>query len=324
MRRFIATLLLAFATLAASPVLAGSVGFQHLTIPDPQGPPIEIGIWYPTDATPSAQRIELGGQTVAPDAAVKGERLALILMSHGHGGSYAGHADTAIALAEAGFVAAALTHSGDNWRDTSAATAVWERPRQLKLLADYMLGGWRDHGRIDPARIGAFGFSAGGFTVLSAAGAEPDLTAMVAHCQAHPAFEDCQIVRGYLPALTRPIVWNHDARIKAVVSAAPALGFAFGKAGLAAVRVPVQLWRAGDDQVLPDPYYASAVRLDLPTAADYHVVAGAGHYDFLSPCSAALAAQVPMICRSAAGFDRIAFHADFNRQVVAFFGKTLR
>ena len=112
---------------------------------------------------------------VARDAPVEGTGLPLVVISHGHGGSYAGHLDTATALANAGFVVAALTHNGDSWRDQSRPTAIWERPRQLKLLTDYMLGAWSDHERLDANRVGAFGFSAGGFTVLAAAGGEPDL-----------------------------------------------------------------------------------------------------------------------------------------------------
>lgn len=309
--------------LAFGPACAG-VGFQHLTLEDPGKAPVEIGIWYPTDAKPADQRIELGLQSVAPNAPVTGERLPLILISHGHGGSYAGHVDTAIALANAGYVVAALTHTGDNWRDTSQAVALWERPRQLKLLDDYMLSAWPDHARIDADRIGAFGFSAGGFTVLAAAGGEADLETVTAHCREHPKFEVCRIVAAQPVAAHGPIAWTHDPRIKAVVSAAPAIGFAFGREGLAKVRQPVQLWRAADDQVLPSPYYVEPVRETLPRPPEVHVVEHAGHYDFLSPCSQALAKQIPEICTSEPGFDRAAFHAAFDREIVAFFDRTLR
>lgn len=311
----------AFALFAAQAQAA--VGFQHFTIPDPQGKPIEVGVWYPTDAAPKAERLELDSQTVALDAPVKGGRLPLIIMSHGHGGSYAGHADTATALAEAGFVAAALTHTGDNWADMSMGARIWERPRQLKVLTDYMLAGWRDHGHVDAGRIGAFGFSAGGFTVLVEAGAEPDLRKVEGHCRDHPGFETCQIVRLQPLPYDTKVSWTHDPRIRAVVSAAPAIGFTFGRDGLAKVRQPVQLWRAENDQVLPAPYYAEAVRDALPGNPEFHIVANAGHYDFIQACSPALAKAVPMICQSAPGFDRAAFHAEFNQQVVGFFKRTL-
>jgi predicted dienelactone hydrolase len=52
-------------------------------------------------------------------------------------------------------------------------------------------------------------------------------------------------------------------------------------------------------------------------------VAHAGHFDFLAPCPPALAHIAPPICSSAPGFDRAAFHQEFNRDVVAFFARTL-
>lgn len=306
----------------ASTAHAG-VGYQHLTIPDPLGKPVEVGVWYPTDAAERPTSVELFSQELAPDAPVKGARLPLVVLSHGTGGGFAGHGDTARALAEAGFVAATLTHTGDNWRDQSQASQVWNRPRQLRLLIDYMLAEWPQHDRIDASRVGAFGFSAGGFTVLAAAGGEPDLTRVPGHCQAHPTFFECMLVRAHPLAANTPVAWTHDPRIKAVASAAPALGYAFGREGLASVHVPLQLWRASEDEILPNPYYAEAVRQTLPTAPDFHLVQNAGHFDFLQPCPEQLARSNPQICKSRPGFDRAAFHQDLNREVVAFFRKTL-
>ncbi|WP_447406494.1 hypothetical protein, partial [Clostridium perfringens] len=73
-----------------------------------------------------------------------------------------------------------------------------------------------------------------------------------------------------------------DPRIKAIVVAAPAIGFTFDRAGLEKVRIPVQLWRADNDQILPAPFYADAVRAALPIRPDFHAVSGAGHFDFLA------------------------------------------
>lgn len=281
------------------------VAFQRLEMPDGDGPVVEIGVWSP----------EAAGDRPRP----------LIVISHGNGGDYRSHEATARALASAGFVVAALTHTGDNWRDQSRATDVALRPRQLSLLIDYMLTRWQGHEGLDPERVGAFGFSAGGFTVLTAAGGRPDLSRMIDHCRDHPGFYDCRLVRtaGRVNERTAPGAWAHDARIRAVVAAAPALGFAFTPDGLAGVTQPVQLWRAGADQVLPSPFYAEPVRDGLPTPPEYHVAQGAGHFDFLPPCSERLAAAAPVICAPTPGFDRAAFHAGFEREVIAFFRRSL-
>ena len=91
-------------------------------------------------------------------------------MSHGTGGSFEGHYDTALALAEAGFVVAAATHTGDNYRDQSQVGRLENRPRHIKVVVDYMLAMWQHHEALDPFRVGMFGFSAGGFTALVAIG----------------------------------------------------------------------------------------------------------------------------------------------------------
>ncbi len=186
--RYMIAHVFAFLIAVAAGRADAAVGFQHFSINDPQGPPIEVGVWYPTNAAPKLDAVETDQQLVARDAPVEGAGLPLVVISHGHGGSYVGHLDTATALADAGFVVAALTHNGDSWRDQSSPTAMWERPRQLKLLTDYMLGEWRDHGRVDSNRVGAFGFSAGGFTVLAAAGGEPDLQTFQGSLQGTPRF----------------------------------------------------------------------------------------------------------------------------------------
>jgi predicted dienelactone hydrolase len=315
------------AWLAAAPAYAGAVGFSKLSVPNGDDPPLEVGVWYPTNAAARPTPVGLYTQTVAQDGAVAGANLPLVVLSHGHGGEFAGHSDTALALAEAGFVAAALTHGVDNYRNERRSLDMAARTRELHAVIDYMVAAWPAHA-VDAARIGAFGFSAGGFTVLAEAGGAPDMSLTGQHCAAHPAFYDCGLLaashqaNGPLPAPTQ--VFVHDGRIRAVVAAAPALGFTFAGAGLRGVTVPVQLWRAGDDAILPAPFYVEPVAAALPLPPDLHVVPHAGHFDFLAPCPAALARIAPPICTSARGFDRAAFHATFNRAVVAFFTNHLR
>jgi len=229
-------------------------------------------------------------------------------------------------------VVAAVTHTGDNYRDQSQAGLIWQRSAHIHRLIDYMLAEWPAHPRLDASRVGMFGFSAGGFTTLVVAGGVPDLARVPAHCQAHPTYFDCGVVKRFGPdallalvAKLPPSVFVHDPRVRAVVVAAPALGFTFGREGLKGVTVPVQLWRDENDHILPAPEYADAVRADLPTAPEFHLVPNADHYDFLAPCTPALAKAIPdpEICASRPGFDRAAFHDRFDGDVVGFFQRTL-
>lgn len=287
---------------AIDPMIRDGVIVARLSIPDGQQPAIEVGVWTPAQAAATPR--------------------ALVIISHGNGGDYRSHHDTAAALARAGFVVVALTHTGDNWRDQSRATDLVGRTRQLSVVIDYMTREWSARAGIDANRIGAFGFSAGGFTVLAAAGGDPDLNRLADHCRANPGFYDCRLIgqhAGTMQAGASAPRLPHDARIKALAVAAPALGFTFTKDGLSKVTQPVQLWQAGADQILPAPFYVEPVREALPTPPEYRRVEGAAHFDFLPPCSLELAAAAPMICTPTPGFDRAAFHETLNREVVAFF-----
>jgi predicted dienelactone hydrolase len=313
-------------TLAATFVHAA--GFQHGVAADPDGKPLEIGIWYPSQATVQPTVIGLTTMNVAVNGIAHGKALPLVVISHGTGSSLLGHFDTAIALADAGFVVAAVTHAGDNYADQSRSADIMDRPRQISRVIDHMLSSWDGRAMVDPARIGMFGFSAGGFTTLVNIGGVPDFSKIGPMCRQYPGDFACQLIAksGSNPAvpLTSATARPADPRIKAAVVAAPALGFAFSPDGLKNVKVPVQLWRADNDVLLPHPRYAEAVRLALPEAPDYHVVTNAGHFDFLVPCSNALASIAPAICASAVGFDRAAFHASFNAAVLSFLNKTLK
>lgn len=278
------------------------VAIARLTIPDGDQPAIEAGVWTPA------------GAATAPRP--------MVVISHGNGGDFRSHHDTAMALAKAGFIVVALTHTGDNWRDQSRATDLVGRTRQLSTLLDYMTQDWEARAGLDASRIGAFGFSAGGFTVLAAAGGDPDLSRLVDHCRANPGFYDCRLIGQHTGTMKDGAAaprLPHDARFKALVVAAPALGFTFTKDGLDQVTQPIQLWQAGADQILPAPFYVEPVRDALPTPPEYRRIEGAAHFDFLPPCSPELAAAAPMICAPTPGFDRAAFHETLNREVVRFF-----
>jgi predicted dienelactone hydrolase len=316
----------AAAMIVASPALGEQVGFSLIEAPDPAGEALKIGVWYPTTASAAEHRLGLFTQAVAPDAAVDGSSHPLIVISHGNGGSLEGHYDTALALARSGFIVAAMTHTGDNYKDQSRATQLADRPRAVHAVVDYMLAAWPDHAAIDADKIGVFGFSSGGFTALVSIGGIPDLTRVASYCAEHEATYACQVLKQHPVSSDHPIpveAWIADRRIKAAVVAAPAIGFTF-RAGLGNVNVPIQLWRAEDDHILPSPDYAEAVRDALPHPPEYHVVAGADHFDFLAPCSAALASAVPVICQKNGTFERAAFHQMFNQDVVRFFEQTLR
>ncbi len=302
------------------------VGFALAQTKGQDGKPIAIGVWYPTDTRAWPTRAGFMLLTLAKDAPVAGHTLPLVVISHGNGGGMLGHADLALALASAGYVVATPMHNGDNSADQSGVGSVdflSGRSRDLHATLDYMLTAWPERARIDPHRIGAFGMSMGGFGVLTAAGARPDLRLLATHCATTKEFA-CDVLRHFksplldlaAPSLGLPFV--SDPRIRAAVLAAPGLGFTMPH-GLDGVQVPVQLWSGGQDGTVGD---APLLRAALGARVEFHAVPGAGHLSFLAPCPAI--APPLALCKDPGNFDRAAMHAAMNASVTAFFNRQLR
>jgi predicted dienelactone hydrolase len=324
MRLFRYLLVLAFCPLAT---LGQAAGLRLITAPaEASSPALRAAVWSPC-AEPVGE-VKLRSMTLAAteNCAIAGEKLPLIVISHGYGGSFTGHHDLGETLADGGFVVVALSHPADSGADMSRAdtlAALAERPADITRLIDYMLSAWPDRGKLDPQRIGFFGFSRGGFTGLVVAGGNPDFRKAGALCPETSPWPICAVLQtNETPAFA------HDPRVKALVIADPAFGPLFGQSGLKEVKTPIQLWqseRSGEDitggEVTPE--FVLAIDRDLPLKPDLHLVSGAGHFAFLPPCTAELAKRIPRICTDRGGFDRAAFHAQFNAAVSEFFRKHL-
>jgi len=300
-----------------------AAGLQLFDVPaDATGSQLTGAVWYPCNALP----LETVGKDRAiigvRDCALSGDKLPLIVISHGRSGWFGGHHATAAALADAGFVVAGINHPGDNASDKSRvddlATLI-ERPRDIKRLIDFMLGSWANATRLDRDRIGFYGFSMGGYTGLVLTGGDPDFRKDLPGCEGSN-YRACEQLRNGEVPVEQP---THDTRIKAAIIVDPGPGIFFPAASLMAVKVPVQLW-SSDPKLSPDyesGCCAIGINRRMPTSPEYHLISGAIHFSFLPPCSESEAKQFPRICVDPPGFNRIAFHKEFNAAIVAFLQK---
>jgi predicted dienelactone hydrolase len=296
------------------------VGFQQLAIADPGRPRIAAAIWYPTTAKPGFVLLGSGGVRLTTNGPIDGDRLPLIVFSHGTAGSAVSHFDTAIALAEKGFIVIAPTHPGDTFEAASNIEPwLMNRTRHVQRTIDAALTSWKDRGHIDPRRIGFFGFSAGATTGLIMIGGKPDLSRIATECAARPEFICNTTSPGKYKGHPQTS-WPSDSRIRAAVLAAPGLGFTFDPAGLSRVAVPVQLWGGTVDDTVPLATNAAYLAGLLGPKAALHRVPGAVHFSFLMPCGLLGPRE---LCKDPKGFDRAAFHRQFNAEVVQFFSSKL-
>ena len=302
--------------------LAHAAGLRSIDIPaDADGPAIHGLVWYPCAEKPAEIPVGIFTLTGVKDCPVAGDHLPLVAASHGRGGSLLGNRDTAETLADHGFVVAAINHPGDTAQDLSRSSDLSvfvERPTDIKRLIDFMTGTSAFVANIDRDRIGFFGFSRGGYTGLVLLGADPDWAGVASDaCQQVPRSFCEQILGKRYPA--QPL--THDPRIKAAVLADP-LAIFFSAASLTPIKTPIQLWASsrGGDGV--QPRHVAFVNANLPAGHDYRVVPNSGHFAFFL-CPPALIQAQSDLCADAPGFDRTAFHAEFNAEVLAFFRKWL-
>jgi predicted dienelactone hydrolase len=305
-----------------------SAGFVDLTLTDPvEGGPMPAIVFYPAQGPGGAT--QRGPYTIdaAPGAAAAPGSYPLIVFSHGTGGASLAHHDSLTALARAGFVAAAVEHPRDNFRDTSGFGTDLQligRPHHIVALIDGVLAHPTVGPLVDKKGIGMAGFSAGGYTTLLIAGAVPNFALAGEYRKAVP--NDPLRKRAEAAGRQRrkpDLKFVSDPRVQAIFVMAPALGYVFDKAGLANLQVPVRLYRPAADEVLRHPWNAERIARMLPRPPEYQIIDRAGHYVFIAPCTAALAALVPHICKDAPGVDRAAIHRRVNAEMVDFFRRTL-
>jgi predicted dienelactone hydrolase len=251
-------------------------------------------IWYPA-ANAAASADEL---IQAPPISSQSPTYPLILISHGAGGSASGMNWLGHYLASRGYIAAAVNHIGTPEDEIQLAGRfylsewnIWERPKDLsvaldKLLADPVFGPRIDHGR-----IGAAGFSLGGYTVIAVAGGILDLKRLEANSPPPPpeigealpkAIAESKELQKTNSVVRESLRHSGDSykdrRFMGVFALAPAIGGGFTQAGLASVTIPVRIVVGRDDVVTPLP--ADAQRYaDLIHGARLTVLPGeAGHF----------------------------------------------
>jgi predicted dienelactone hydrolase len=289
-------------------------------------PKLRGAIWTPCATEPASVLLGSLGVTAVEslpgvkNCPIKGTRLPLIVFSHGRGGWFGQHHDLNEALADAGFVVAAISHPGDTFGDDAQRESLsnWaSRPADIVRLIDFMLNDWKDKAAVDPGRIGFFGFSKGGYTGLVLAGADPDFGRVAHYCTDPTPF--CEQVRnGDVPKH-----FAHDPRIKAAVLADISPSGPFADANLINIKIPLQIWRSRFGGYGADSEGTARLAGSLSDHPEIHVVPAA-HFAFLAPCSVELATAVPRICADTpTDFDRAAFHRTFDAEIVRFLSEHL-
>jgi predicted dienelactone hydrolase len=243
-----------------------------------------------------------------------------------------------IAMVRDGRIVIAVDYPGNNAADAMTvpgATLWWDRAEDLKTALDAIRQDPVIGPHMDLARVGAAGFSAGGFTALVAAGARVDPDHLFAFCRVNPDDGICRPQREFqlteadmAQAFARPEVAaerqhaGDDHTIPSVRSAfvmAPALVQALDPDSLSHLHVPVLIVLGDADPVAP-PATNGNVAVRLIPGARLQQLPSVGHYDFLSTCTEAGRTTLA-VCRTVVPQE--ATHSQATAAAGAFFDRTL-
>jgi predicted dienelactone hydrolase len=310
----------------AAPHPNWSVGFHRMTFLDPlDHQPMRALAFYPS--TDRSQPSTLGGYQVdaQENARIAIGRFPLLMLSHGNTGTPLALHDLITSLTRKGFVVVAVLHPGDNYKDHSRLgklSNLYGRPLQIseaitETLADPMLSPY-----LKARQVGVIGYSAGGETALILSGAQPDLQRLRSYCQERPEDADACKTQGELEADRDDLAPVADPRVHALLLMAP-LSLMFGRHTLADVQVPTLIYSGDNDQLVANDKNAAALARKLPTHPDYRLLAGAGHFVFMAPCTDEQRQAMPALCNDAEGVNREDIHRNLIGEAASFFNQAL-
>ena len=338
------------------------VGFSYRQFSTPQGQANEdynwrgsrehtlTGVvWYPADDSAGEKDQYIG----PPDAplffagrAAKDALLApafnkfpLVALSHGTGGSALQMAWLGTYLAARGYIVAAVNHPGNNFvtgYTPQGFAEGWERAKDISTAITDLLADPRFGSKIDPERIGAAGFSLGGYTMMLLAGGTVDFSRILAWCDAlkgacnPPEMPD--LMEKFKAIQQQPDVKQslqhsgdsyRDARIRAVFAIAPAVARAFAPASLQKIAIPVDIVVGAADVMAPPAENAQFFAVNIKGAELTILPGGVGHYTFLDVGTDAGKKQSPEFTLDSPGVDREAVHKQVAEMAAEFFDKEL-
>lgn len=256
-------------------------------------PGFSARLWYPTaggiEQRHGASRIRPGYLAVRDATPKLTEPAPLIVLNHGSGGSAESMAWIAIELARSGVLVVAADHPASSGGDPGRMSIlqVWSQPRDVSRLLDQILDSdWGE--RIDQQKMVVIGFSLGGATAMSLAGARLQFERFPEFCLNHDDGA-CRAFQRHFEKLDSDFYSRansdlSDSRLRAAIAIAPGFSEALTAESLEVMTTPVLMIAGQNDQQLPPQTHIYPMRDWLPSHSIYVEISEAQHFSFLPLC----------------------------------------
>ena len=332
-------ILLVFSQFAFSQTAVNNIGQRTFHFKDEKrNRPLTTEIWYPTtDTLKQSDKVfsPFTRANTVRNGKLPSTKLPLILLSHGTGGGRLNQEWLADTLVKSGFIVAAVDHWGNTFDNKIGIEFAkpWERPQDISFVLTSLLNNPEFKTVINPDKIGAAGFSFGGYTVIALAGATLDFDALRNYFKARPNelnVPEFPTLSKYLDdstllasAKTYPPL--KDKRIRAFLSISPGLGVGFiHKEQMKDITGAVFIIGSQSDSITPVKTNAFHFH-ELIKGSEYYVNKGkTGHYVMLPEAIDDVKKEVPAIFTDHASVNRHQIHRDVDSLAIKFFRKQLK
>lgn len=300
--------------------------------------PVVTDVWYPTDDTVKASDRKFSPfirHYTVRNGQLPTRKMPLILLSHGTGGGRLTMEWLAQGLVQRGFIVAAVDHWGNTYDNKVPLEFLkpWERPLDIRFALTALLTNTPFSTVIDSRRIGAAGFSFGGYTVVALAGAVLDYKALLTYYKTKGRQEiDIPELPGVakylddpsLQAAIKKLPSLQDNRISAFLAISPALGQGFVRKGqMKAIQAPVYVTGSQSDKMAPVKTNAYHYHALISGSGYYEFGGKTGHYVMLNEAIEEVKKSDPIYFTDDLTVDRHKVHAEVIRLAESFFRKKL-
>ncbi len=319
---------------------AAHAGYRRLKLVDPsrgasEERPVWADVWYPISASLEERPVHysLGTGLAVRDAPLQSEQIrAWVILSHGAGGSADNYAWLTAELARSGFAVVGVHHYGEarvygeSSLDRLAMFRAWQRAADVAFIDRSLRESSEWAGSYAAASPFGIGHSAGGHTLLVAAGLPYDLSRMGAYCTEERArgdgprecqYGDLMSADDWQAVGTAPEGDAPRVDFSGLILLEPANGPSFARADLESFHPPVYVFASKPGDFLSFEPHAQHLAESIPHSSLTLLPPGEGHFIFLAECSLRIQVLGLQLCQDAPGISRANAHTRMAREITS-------
>ena len=282
--------------------------------------PVKATVWFP-----QGQDCKDGTICLSPNV----QRNRVVLISHGAMGAANSLNWIGYAMASQGIVAIGLNHYEESWVygpqtvKPEAAMRLWERPIDMTFVLDQFETNSPFNIELSYKDVTAIGFSSGGSTVLTLAGATYDYLGSLGYCD---KMGDRDLGCKYAPKTGEklpelPKVAHasfKDSRITKAIALDPAGGPLTDSDSLKAIDIPVLIFGLKNYDFLPIDQHAGFYADTIKNAKLVKLEGNEGHFVFMDECDIKMEVHGIPLCSDREGVNRKDVHDRLYPHIFSF------